>query len=423
MNFWKHLQGTGIFIGLLLFAGGAAATSPCPPVPIPSLLSLDRPEWVVAQVTVVEQPSEELPFLDTKVRVDRVFAGYLPSNHIIVDGDPGFLDCLGAHVPNQIIGASFLIGAIGPNADGSYGGPNALNVKWVEEDMIFGEIPEFQQSDESRTLGEFASFVNALTPRFENEIYTLSMEPRLPGPSDAVSLSIRKRFGVYCFTTVNAIAVDRANATIHVSFNSIDDDISPCPVHQSFSISLPPLALPSGQDHYVVRVFREGVSEGANPFQENSLIGEFDYTLRTDPLLGVNPEVPQDGSVQSGIGVIRGWACEAERIEIQFNDRPRMQLAYGTSRTDTREVCGDSNNGYGAVYFWGHLGAGLHTMRTYVDDVLIETVDFEVASLNDEFATGLEASYELDDFPEPGQSVTVQWSEADQNFIIVGTEQ
>ncbi len=35
------------------------------------------------------------------------------------------------------------------------------------------------------------------------------------------------------------------------------------------------------------------------------------------------------------------------------------------------------------------------------------------------FRKGLEAQYTLVDFPFPGNVVDVQWSEADQNFIIV----
>ncbi|MFK7975357.1 MAG: hypothetical protein AB8C02_04440 [Halioglobus sp.] len=132
-----------------------------------------------------------------------------------------------------------------------------------------------------------------------------------------------------------------------------------------------------------------------------------------------NPEVPTQGSVQSGVGVIRGWACDAQRVEVRFNDLAPIPLAYGTIRTDTREVCGDSDNGYGAVYAWGLLGAGQHTMRTYIDGRLIDTVSFEVTGLESAFVTGLEASYVLENFPASGQSVTVRWSEADQNFIIV----
>ena len=32
-----------------------------------------------------------------------------------------------------------------------------------------------------------------------------------------------------------------------------------------------------------------------------------------------------------------------------------------TRRTDTRGVCGDTNNGFGPLYNWNRLGDGPHT--------------------------------------------------------------
>ncbi len=78
-------------------------------------------------------------------------------------------------------------------------------------------------------------------------------------------------------------------------------------------------------------------------------------------------ENPAPDSAQSGVGVISGWACEANRIEIQFNDRPPQAAAYGTSRPDTQGVCGDSNNGFGLLFNWNRLDDGLHTVRALLD--------------------------------------------------------
>ena len=52
-------------------------------------------------------------------------------------------------------------------------------------------------------------------------------------------------------------------------------------------------------------------------------------------------ENPQPGSFQSGIGVISGWVCEANQIEIEFDNgaADRWQAGYGTRRTDTRGTC------------------------------------------------------------------------------------
>lgn len=420
MNCRNLVSKGALCTALLLLSNAAFSVSPCPPNPAPPLLSLERPDWVIALVTVVEQP-EELPAGATRVSVDRVFSGTVESELLTVFPNLGFFDCGAISIPASNIGSSWLIGTEGPNADGSYSGPYALTVFSIHDGSIVGAIPDFQESSDSKTLDEFAAFVNSRTARAETDDYILSMEPQLPGPSDPVTLQIEGKFGLGCLTSTNAVSVDRANASILLSFASPPADFTPCPPLPDFSIELPVLGSPSGQDHYLVEVFFENITGGESPFRNENLIAEFDYTMRTDSPQLANPEVPAEGSIQSGIGVIRGWACEAQRIEVQLNERPRIQLAHGTLRTDTREVCGDSANGYGAVYAWGLLGPGQHTMRTYIDDQLVETVNFEVAGLEDEFATDLEATYELTDFPEPGQSTTVRWSEAAQNFIIVGT--
>lgn len=130
-------------------------------------------------------------------------------------------------------------------------------------------------------------------------------------------------------------------------------------------------------------------------------------------------ETPRQGSIQSGVGLIRGWACYADRIEIRFNDEPRRAVAYGTARADTVPVCGDDENGYGMVFAWGALGAGEHRMRTYIDGVEIADVTFTVAMLDSSFERGLSGNYVLEGFTRAGESVEIQWSEAAQNFVIV----
>ena len=47
---------------------------------------------------------------------------------------------------------------------------------------------------------------------------------------------------------------------------------------------------------------------------------------------GAQLENPQPGSFQSGIGLISGWACTANRIDIQIDSGITLQAAYGTAR-------------------------------------------------------------------------------------------
>jgi hypothetical protein len=106
-------------------------------------------------------------------------------------------------------------------------------------------------------------------------------------------------------------------------------------------------------------------------------------------------------------------------VEVSFDGGDRVPIAYGTSREDTRIVCGDANNGYGMVFTWGLLGLGTHRLQTFVDGNEISDVRFEVAGLDDAFTVGLSGIYTLQNFPEFGELVTVDWDEAAQNFIII----
>lgn len=147
-------------------------------------------------------------------------------------------------------------------------------------------------------------------------------------------------------------------------------------------------------------------------------------------------ESPRAGQVVSGVGVVRGWACYTKlegdlfpdsdggnigRVTYQVDSRPVIEIPYGSSRTDTSEICGRENTrtGYGAVTYWGIYGTGEHTFTLYVDGKAVESFEFSVAAQPGGFQKGLEGEYELSDFPTPGESVRVKWSQADQNFIIV----
>ncbi len=132
------------------------------------------------------------------------------------------------------------------------------------------------------------------------------------------------------------------------------------------------------------------------------------------------PEVPATGSVQSGVGLIRGWACEAEAVSVSIDGGDPFPVAPGGGRADTAGVCGDAGNGYGMVWAWGLLGNGTHRILSYFDDALVGHAEFDVVALGDGFVTGLAGEYVLNGFPNPGERVLVTWSEPDQNFLITG---
>ena len=136
--------------------------------------------------------------------------------------------------------------------------------------------------------------------------------------------------------------------------------------------------------------------------------------------VGGSLENPTPHSFQSGIGVISGWVCEAETVEVEFNDDPtqRVAAAYGTERRDTVGVCGDVDNGFGLLFNWNLLGAGRQTVRVYVDGAAWGVVPVQVSTLGEEFVRGAAGACVVADFPAPGEQVVVEWQETLQNFVV-----
>ena len=130
-------------------------------------------------------------------------------------------------------------------------------------------------------------------------------------------------------------------------------------------------------------------------------------------------ENPQPGSFQSGLGIISGWVCEATRIEIQFDDQPLVEAAYGTDRGDTQSACGDTNNGFGLLYNWNLLSHGVHTVRTLADGVEFARATITVTRLSERpFLPNLRREVRVADFPEAGTDTVLRWQEQQQNFVI-----
>ena len=136
---------------------------------------------------------------------------------------------------------------------------------------------------------------------------------------------------------------------------------------------------------------------------------------------------PAQDSPQSGIGLVSGWACDAAEviIEFEFADGRTMTFpaAVGTQRTDTKHICGHADTGFGLTWNWNIMGDGNHTVRAYVDGVLLaeRTVTVTTLGLGDTFPEGLSGHYVLQNFPQPGTNTPIEWSQQRQNFVIAGS--
>ena len=148
-------------------------------------------------------------------------------------------------------------------------------------------------------------------------------------------------------------------------------------------------------------------------------------------------ENPGADSFQSGIGVISGWVCEAEKVEIEIEtergETERQVAAYGTERLDTATqrkdgtpLCGDTDNGFGLLFNWNRLGAGEHTVVALVDDVELGRATVRVttvgAGAEEEFLRDVAGECVVADFPTLGETVTLAWQQNSQNFVITDAE-
>ncbi len=141
------------------------------------------------------------------------------------------------------------------------------------------------------------------------------------------------------------------------------------------------------------------------------------YTLQVTFLPGYL-ENPGAESFQSGIGVISGWVCDADEVEITLNGEPQ-EAAYGTARLDTETVCGDSDNGFGLLFNWNLLGDGEHEVVALVDGVELDRATVMVTTLGAEFLRDVTGTCTAADFPTMAETVTLAWQQTQQNFVIV----
>ena len=135
-------------------------------------------------------------------------------------------------------------------------------------------------------------------------------------------------------------------------------------------------------------------------------------------------ENPGHRSFRSGGGIISGWVCDAETVEVQIG-RSRYQMIYGTDRADTAfapdgtRICGDSDNGFVTLFNFNRLKDGTHTARLLVDGKQHgRAIEFKVTTFGEEFMRGKSGSATAHDFPDPGMDTLLIWDQNSQNFQV-----
>ena len=158
------------------------------------------------------------------------------------------------------------------------------------------------------------------------------------------------------------------------------------------------------------------------------------YDLEVTFVRGVL-EIPKAGSFQSGIGLLSGWVCEADGVELVIdgaNGTQRPEAAYGTDQADKAEteegaeICGARDNGFGLLFNWNLLlinaaplrDSGVFTVRALADGVEFGWVTFTVTTLGEKFLEDVTGETVVEGCPTPGETVCLKWQENSQNFVV-----
>lgn len=133
-------------------------------------------------------------------------------------------------------------------------------------------------------------------------------------------------------------------------------------------------------------------------------------------------ENPQPNSIQSGISIISGWHCTADEVEVLVDGVSIGGTGVGSIRDDTVSVCGHNKGGYALLYNYNIPAPGEHEVSVYAGGTLLERRKFKtVRSGGAPFLSGKSASATIANFPENGRSTTVEWNQAKQSFIVIGS--
>ena len=158
-------------------------------------------------------------------------------------------------------------------------------------------------------------------------------------------------------------------------------------------------------------------------------------TVTPDPIGSLDE--PPPGGVRSGIGIIRGWACQDDgngvQIRIMNSDGDRVATftaPYGSDRgdVDIQEHCDRRTDGIGFAvqYNYNLLAEGTYTIEAYVGRQQVglsggQTNTFRVVRIsNEEFLRRASSGrVPVADFPRRGETTILEWDQESQNFQIV----
>lgn len=107
---------------------------------------------------------------------------------------------------------------------------------------------------------------------------------------------------------------------------------------------------------------------------------------------------------------------------MRFNGGSPIQLPYGSERSDVLEegACPTSDVGFVAIWNWGNLGDGTHTVAVYDDGEEFASSTFTVTTPGAGFLRDApNKRVTVKDFPHDGDTAVLEWNTGTQHFEIV----
>ncbi len=275
--------------------------------------------------------------------------------------------------------------------------------------------PSFSQPADPDAL----SFRSRLMPQID-------VIPKYPvAIGDSILLSVFTRNGPACVRSPQQI-VESLGTKVNRSGNSVvvDNAFSIIPLDNvSICATVFPISLGTFQPgKYTVRAIPFPGPYPEDRQRDEPILRTQEITfavLTKEQAQKALIEIPAADSVQSGVGLISGWACIADDIELALNGGARIRVPSESGRADVEPVCSHPNAGFGLLFNYNTLSEGDHALQLYVKGVAMgEPRKFKVVRPKGEFARGLTRTVTVPDFPEPGKTTTLDWREAEQRFGI-----
>lgn len=144
-------------------------------------------------------------------------------------------------------------------------------------------------------------------------------------------------------------------------------------------------------------------------------------------------DVPQSGSVQSGIGLVHGWVCGGGTVWVDIDGVPFARVTADAPRWDVARAfpeCGPSS-GFGLPMNWGNLSPGPHSLGINGVEVSFhvggfggylesDQIDFSQATL----AAGFDGTFWLYGVTANGQenNLLYRWEPSIQGLSVLSVE-